>query len=85
MEIVIDGIEFILTMISITASIIFAIIQSFVKLRALFRETIREIVKNEVEELKDEIKELKRSNEEMKKEIEDVKRKIEKNKYNDSE
>ncbi len=77
MEIVIDGIEFILTMISITASILFAIVQVYTKLRALFRETISDIVKSEMETVKDEIEKLKWANEEMRKEIEDMKKKIE--------
>ncbi len=84
MEIIIDGIEFILTMISITASILFAIVQVYTRLRALFRETVRDIVKSEMEIVKDEIEKLKWANEEMKKEIEDVKRRIEDNKRDGS-
>ncbi len=77
MIIVVDGIEFILTMISITASIIFAIVQVYAKLRAIFRETVEEIVKNEIQELHVQITLLKESNARLEREIEEIKHRLE--------
>ncbi len=77
MPIIIDGVTFVLTMISITASIIFAIVQTYAKLRSIFHETIREIIRYEIMELRNEIELLKESNIRLEHEIDEIKRKLE--------
>ncbi len=77
MAIVIDSIEFILTMISITVSIIFTIIQTYIKIKTLFKQSVEEIVNAKIEKLKDEIMLLKESNARLEKEVEEIKRRLE--------
>ncbi len=77
MIIAVDGIEFIFTMISITISIIFTIIQMYIRLKAIFKKSVEEIVNAKIEKLKDEIILLKESNARLEKEVEEIKRQLE--------
>jgi uncharacterized protein YlxW (UPF0749 family) len=77
MIIAVDGVEFIFTMISITISIIFTIIQMYIRLKTIFKKSVEEIVNAKIEKLKDEIILLKESNTRLEKEVEEIKRQLE--------
>ncbi len=76
MIIIIDGTEFVLTLVATTATTIFAVLQIYIKLKQLFLSAIKSVIEQEVNSLKAEIKTLNEKYEKLEHEIRELKRSI---------
>ncbi len=76
MIIVIDGTEFVLVLISSTATTIFAVIQTYIKLKQLFLNAVKSIIQQEVEQLQEEVKQINERQQKFEQEIEEIKSSI---------
>ncbi len=76
MIIVVDGTEFVLVLISTTATTIFAVIQTYIKLKQLFLNAVKSVIQQEVDTLREEIKMINEKHEKLEQEIEEIKNSI---------
>ncbi|CAC87306.1 hypothetical protein [Sulfolobus islandicus rod-shaped virus 2] len=68
----------ILTVVSTTATTLFAIIQLYLKIKQALKDAVKEIVNSELTNLKTEIEELKIKQDELSRQIEEIKRRLDK-------
>ncbi len=76
MIIVIDGTEFVLVLISTTATTLFAVLQIYIKLKQLFLGAVKSVIQQEVDTLREEIKLINERHEKLEQEIEEIKNSI---------
>ncbi len=76
MMIVIDGTEFVLVLISSTATTVFAVIQTYIKLKQLFLNAVKSIIQQEVRQMQEEIEITNKRYEKLEQEIEEIKNSV---------
>ncbi len=72
MVIIIDGVEFVLTLIATTTAIILSVIHIYVKLKQLFLSAVKSVIQQEVDSLRTEVASLNIKYEKLEREIEEL-------------